>query len=420
MRDPLFGLFLVCAGALVGPLDTAVNVAFPAMTAAFGLALRDIQWVVIPFVVAQSFVTLVSGRLGDLYGHRRVFAIGMAACVLAHTAAGFAPDYGWLVAMRVLQGVAVGIAVACGPALATLLYPPAAKRRVLAIYVTTFSLGLALGPLLGGALIQWLGWPGVFWFRAPLALTVLLLLPLLSDARASPREAVSDVDVAGEAVPVADADVPGEPLPVADVDTPVPSRLRVPRAEAFRSPAFLNVQFHSVVINFACFAILLLVPYALSRWPDESTAAAGVLLAFFPGGSLLGGLLAGRAHRRMSSPSMMRTGLLLAAVGLLLTALCLPAHSGPALGGALLVAGLGLGLFQVGYMDATTSLLPPGDRGVAGGLVTVTRLLGIVLGVTGIGALHEALASIETTIAVMGAGLLAFAFAVVVVAVRRH
>jgi MFS family permease len=396
LRNPVFGLFLVCAGALVGPLDTAVNVAFPAMTAAFGLALRDIQWVVIAFVVAQSFVTLVSGRLGDLYGHRRIFAIGMAACVLAHTAAGFAPDYAWLVAMRVLQGVAVGLAVACGPALATLLFPAGDKRRVLAIYVTTFSLGLALGPLLGGALIQWLGWPGVFWFRVPLALAVLLLLPLLSDVRASPGEIVA----------------------VADVDAPARSRIPLPRAAAFRSPAFLHVQFNSIVINFACFAIMLLVPYALSRWPGESTAAAGVLLAFFPGGSLLGGLLAGRVHRRMSSPAMMRAGLLLAAAGLVLTALWLPAHSAPALGAALLVAGLGLGLFQVGYMDATTSLLPPEDRGVAGGLVTVTRLLGIVLGVTGISALHEALASIETTIATMGAGLMLFA--AVTAVIRRR
>jgi MFS family permease len=405
-RSSVVGLILVCAGALVGPLDTAVNVAFPAITSAFGLALRDIQWIVISFVIAQSGVTLVFGRLGDLYGHRRIFAVGMAACALAHLAAGFAPDYGWLVALRVLQGVAVGLAVACGPALATLLFPPQDKRRILAIYVTTFSFGLALGPLLGGALIQWLGWPGVFWFRAPLALLVFLLLPLLADARApsspGPRVDRGTPRVAG--APQGDARPEGGAGP-GRTAAPLARMLHL---APLRSPGFVDVQVASVVVNFACFSILLLVPYALANWPGQSTAASGVLLAFFPGGSLLGGLLAGRAAQRLSSSAMVRAGLLLAALGLLITALFLPAGSAAALGLAVCVTGLGLGLFQVGYMDETTSMLPPEDRGLAGGLVTVTRLLGIVLGVTLISALYESLGSFETTIATMGAGLSAF------------
>jgi len=413
-RHPWLGLFVVCTGALVGPLDTAVNVAFPAVTDAFGLALRDIQWIVIAFVVAQSGFTIVFGRLGDVYGHRRIFAIGMFACVLAHFAAGFAPDYRSLVALRVFQGVAVGIAVACGPALATLLFAPQDKRRVLGIYVTTFSLGLAIGPLLGGVLVQWLGWPGVFWFRAPLALLVLALLPLLADVRA-PRD--GDGDGGAHVAPPVRSGLNGA-LPVraglnaAPPATPDPGSTRpmpplVP-LEPLRSPRFVALPLDSVIVNLACFAILLLVPYALARWPDQSIAASGALLALFPGGSLAGGLLAGQAVRRLSSAQLVRGGMLIAALGLLLTAALLPSGSAVALGAALFATGLGLGLFQVGYMDTTTSMLPPQDRGLAGALVTVTRLLGIVLGVTGIGALHEALGSFEQAIAAMGAGLLAF------------
>jgi len=390
-RSPVVGLVLVCAGALVGPLDTAVNVAFPAITGAFGLPLRAIQWIVISFVVAQSVFTLVFGRLGDLFGHRRIFAIGMAACALAHFAMGFAPSYGWLVAMRAVQGVAVGVAVACAPALATLLFPPQDKRRVLAVYVATFSFGLALGPLAGGALVDWLGWPGVFWFRAPLALLVLLLLPLLADVQA-PRAQAAEAEAARP------ADLP--------VNTATPDRGRGAIAAGLRSRAFVATQLGSVVINFTCFSILLLVPYAVARWPGQSVAASGALLALLPGGSLLGGLLAGRAARVPSSTAMIRAGLGTAALGLLLTAWLLPLQAAAALGAALLTTGLGMGVFQVGYMDATTSLLPPQDRGLAGALVTVTRLLGIVLGVTGIGALHEAMGSFAQPIAAMGATLL--------------
>ena len=379
-QHPALGLAIVCAGALLGPLDTSVNVAFPAITAAFGLALAEIQWVVVPFVLAQSVLTIAFGRLGDLYGHRRVFAVGMAACALTHLAAGFAPDFGWLVALRVLQGIAVGLAVSCAPALATLLFPPQEKRRILGVYVTLFSLGLAMGPLAGGALVGWLGWPGVFWFRVPIALGVLLLLPLLADVRAS------DV-AASDAVRLEAA---------------------IPRISPLRTPRFAGVQLASTVVNLACFSILLLIPYALAARPGNSIEAAGALLSLFPGGSLLGGVAGGRLTHRASATGLMLAGLATAGTGLLLTAASVTTYGPLPLGAALALTGFGLGLFQVGYMDATTSMLPASERGVAGSLVTVTRSLGIVLGATGISALHTALGSLPWTIATMGAALLAF------------
>jgi MFS family permease len=384
-RKRLIGLILVCAGALVGPLDTAVNVAFPAITGAFGLPLRQIQWVVLAFALTQSVVTLASGRLGDLVGHRRIFAIGMACCAIAHLAAGFAPSFGWLVALRVLQGIAVGLAMACAPALVTLLYPPQHKRQVVAIYVTTFSFGLAFGPLAGGLLIEWLGWPGVFWFRAPLALLVLLCLPWLADVRAAP---------------------PG-PAQTGVNDTGY-GQATEPRLERL---AFGLLQLDSVVINFAGFAILLLVPYALTGWPGLDVAGAGLLIALYPGGALLGGLLAGRFARQMAATALVRAGLLCAALGLLLVASLVGQHSPVLLGLALTVSGIGLGSFQVGYTDATTSMLPPRHRGTAGALVSVTRLAGILIGVTGISALHEAVGSHLAGIGIPGLLLLGYALA---------
>ena len=122
-------LAIICLGSLLAPFDTTVNTAFPVITAAFSLPLRDIQWVVIPFVLAQSSFALIFGHLGDRFGHRRIFALGLGASVLAHAAVALAPDFPTMVAMRMFQGAAVGIAVSCGPALATLLYAPADKAR---------------------------------------------------------------------------------------------------------------------------------------------------------------------------------------------------------------------------------------------------------------------------------------------------
>ncbi|MDH4392387.1 MAG: MFS transporter, partial [Aquabacterium sp.] len=178
-------LLAVCLGTLVGPLDTTVNTAFPVITAAFALAPHAIQWVVIAFVLTQTSLTLVFGRLGDLFGHRRIFAIGLATCAMAHLAVGLAPDYPTLVAMRVLQGLGVGLVVSCGAALATLAYPPDQKQRVLALYVASTSLAMAVGPWLGGVLIAAFDWPAVFIFRSPLALLVWLALPWVLPAPAA-------------------------------------------------------------------------------------------------------------------------------------------------------------------------------------------------------------------------------------------
>ncbi|MFO1199639.1 MAG: MFS transporter [Burkholderiaceae bacterium] len=427
-------LAVVCAGAMLGPLDTSVNIAFPAITAAFALAPRDIQWVVLAFVLAQSSLAIVFGRLGDLHGHRRVFALGMVACALTHAAAGFAPDYATLVGLRALQGIAVGVAIACGPALAASLYPERDKRRVLSIYASAFGAGLAIGPLAGGWLVDALGWPGVFWFRAPLALAVLLALPLLpggarvvgapASARFdAPGAALLAAALVGASVFVIALTQPGVPaaaravaaaasvaLVVAFVRHARRSPAPVMRVEPFAQPRFAALQAGSVLINLACFSILLLVPYVLVAWPATSTSGAGVVLAAYPAGSLAGSAAAGRfASARTSSSVLALGGIAAAGLGLLATAACLPWQAPAALAAALALAGAGLGVFQVGYLDATTSMLPPAERGVAGSLVSVTRLLGIVLGVTGIGVLAAALGDVPATVAAAGAGLVACA-----------
>ena len=461
-RTPWAGIAIVCAGVLPAPLDTSVNVAFPVITDAFALPLREIQWVVIAFVLAQSSLTIVFGRLGDLHGHRRIFRAGMIACALAHLAAALAPTFGWLLAARVLQGAAVGLAMSCGPALVSLMVPPEQKRRALGVFVTATSLGMAIGPLAGGVLIHWLGWPGVFWFRVPLALLVLCLLPLVPGPWRPPADADADADADAASRPSAPHAAPHPPtgfdtwgavlltvslgclvLLLTQATRPDAGALLaislaaatalsvsafvrhasrhpapVLRTAPFRSARFSAVQAGSVVINFACFSIMLLIPYVLSATPGTSISAAGVLLAFYPVGLVLGGLCASRLGHRVTSTGLMHAGTLLAAIGLATIAAVVARDGLAPLVAALLLTGLGHGAFQVGCMDVTTTLLPPEERGVAGSLVSVTRLLGIVLGATGIGWLHAATARFDLTFSVLGGGL--FLYAVVGILTRRR
>lgn len=434
---------VVCLGSLVAPLDTTVNTAFPVITTAFGLAMRDIQWVVIAFVLAQTSMAMVFGHLGDRIGHRRVFAAGMAACVLGHLAVALAPDFPSLVAARVLQGMAVGMAVSCAPALVTLLVPPGDKAKVLAIYAAAGSLGMALGPWLGGLLIQAFGWPGVFFFRAPIALLALAMLPAVPVVAVRAPGSAGRFDwpgalgliavLAAIALALAELTRPGAATMPALVLLALgvagavvwarhESRTAHPvmRIAPFRSLRFAGMQAASVTVNLACFANLLLLPYVLTRQAGMSIESAGLLLSAYPAGSVLGNAVAGRLSARLRPIGLMMLGLGVAVVGLGFCAFVLgqPAAGGPAvlsLIPGMLASGLGLGLFQVGYMDQTTTLLPVHERGVAGSLVSVTRLLGILLGATGISWLHglSGNAAISFGVLAAGLGLFALAFRVV-------
>ena len=460
------GLAIVCLGAAIGPLDTTVNTAFPVITAAFGLAPHEIQWVVIAFVLAQSSLTLVFGRLGDLFGYRRIFAIGLVACALAHAAVALAPDYPTLVAMRAFQGLGVGLVVSCGPALATLMFAPHQKRQVIAIFVTATSVAMALGPWLGGLLLSAFGWPGVYWFRVPLALLALALVPVLPlmagappagpggpGAGISPAAGVTADLTAGTEAAGGRFDWAGAIgltavmccliLGLTELARPLghaawglsgvlagivgaalfvrhEQRTEHPvlRMTPFGSPRFAGVQLASVFVNFACFANLLLLPYVLTRGMGVSIATAGMVLSLYPTGSVLGGMLASRLGAHMASARLMALGLGLAACGLLLTAAILAQSLHIVLGLGMLVCGLGQGLFQVGYMDTTTSLLPAHERGVAGSLVNVTRGLGIVFGAAGISWLNGLWRSEAISFALVGSALalVALTFAT---AVRR-
>ena len=147
---PTLGFMAVGLGTLAAPLDSAVNIAFPSITAAFGLAVEDIRFVIIAYVLTHSSLMLVCGKLGDLLGYRRIFVTGLCVSAVAFAACSLATSLEWLLAGRVLQGVGIALTLSCGPALATSLYDEAERTRVLSAYAAIAAVGSALGPLVGG------------------------------------------------------------------------------------------------------------------------------------------------------------------------------------------------------------------------------------------------------------------------------
>jgi EmrB/QacA subfamily drug resistance transporter len=398
-------LALVGLGAAGVPLDTAVNISFPDITASFGLPVEMIQWVVIAYVLTYASLMLAFGRIGDIFGYGRVFRAGLAWSIAAFLLCAAAPAYRWLLLFRFLQGIGAGLVISVAPALVTNLYPEHGRSRAVAAFTMIFAIASAAGPLLGGLLVRLWGWPAVFWFRAPIAAAALLFLGPLPEA---PRPAIREpVDILGAALLalgistlllavnalqhlahhhyfagvlgiVACASLygfirreRGTKRPIVDLDL-------------FRSGGFAVTNLASVLVYLSSFAVLLFAPYYLVRFTGLSLPAAGAMLAASFAGMMAASSLAGRIVGRFSANRVALLGAGLAAAGLFLVGFWQPSMSAqtPAVLGTLVLQGFGVGLFQVAYMDAVIAAIPRAQRGVAGSIAMLTRTLGIVGGAT--------------------------------------
>jgi MFS family permease len=392
-------LLIVGLGTSVVPLDSAVNIGFPAIVGHFGLAIPMIQWVVIAYVLTQTSLMLSFGRIGDMLGYRRIFLFGTGISTIAFIACALAPSFAALLAARIVQGIGAGLILSCGPALATSLFPEAMRTRILARYMAMFGVGWALGPSVFGLLVDRFGWSAVFSFRAPVALAAFVLGWTLPRRLRSPPEPFDAVGGALLALALSCLLLALNRLRLPGPDTAVFAAVAVfgfallYRQERrfvrpiidfghFRNGDFAAVNAMSVLINLAAFAIMLLAPFYLSRIPGLSLPAAGLVLAVSPLGVVVAAPVAGRVALSCGPRMIALSGCGLCGIGLFGISLCGSAADIPVLVLSMAVQGFGLGLFQVAYFDIVTGFMPAHDRGVAGALGMATRTIGNVTGAT--------------------------------------
>ncbi len=377
-------------GASLAPLDIAVNVALPAITAHFHLALADVQWLVICYVLVYGSLMLVCGKLGDLFGHRLIFRLGLGLSAIGLAACAAAPDWPLFLWARAGQGVGTALALSCGPALATSLYPESERTKALAGFAASQALASTVGPLLGGALVQFFDWSAVYWMRVPIALGALALSGFLPSPRISiegpetrPFDgwgavllafSMSTLLLALKVWPLAIAAAFGI---AAFIWRERRFAEPILRPALFADPAFTIPNVLSVLTNLASFAILLLTPYFLADILHLSALMIGLVMALGFVGGTAGAPLAARlvprfGRRPTAFAGVVTVGASLMALGWTTTF--------AALALLLLIQGVAYGLFVVAYTDIVTGTLAVRDRGVAGSLSLLSRTLGVVSG----------------------------------------
>lgn len=396
-------------GVIMATLDiSVVNIALPTLQRSLHAAFTTVEWVVIAYVLTITGLLLSAGRFADLRGRRRVYGTGLVVFTAASALCGLAPSVGWLIAARVLQGVGAALVSANGSALLVSAFPLEERGRALGAFGAMVGVGLALGPVLGGLVVQSLSWRWIFFVNLPLGLLTLWLLfqrvPEQSVAVDAKRiDAPAALAWSAALVALMLAVTRG---PVLGWGHPLIAGLFV--ASTLLFGVFLWIEHRSpnpmlplpllfsplgvaVSLTFLGQLLSIAVGFHLPLYLEDvlgfSAAKSGSWLAALPLAALLIAPFAGRIADRVGARPLTILGMGLTAAGFwILSDVGTSPHPLHLIGGMLMI-GAGQGLFAVPNASALLSLVPREQLGIASGLQGTSRNLGIATGSAVMGAI---------------------------------
>ncbi|WP_432856686.1 MFS transporter [Amycolatopsis sp. CA-161197] len=392
-----FAVGAVCFGAFMGQLDASiVTLTFPALQREFSEPLAAVQWVSLAYLLTLVGLLAAVGRLADAYGRKLTYGYGFGVFTAASIACGLAPTLTWLVVFRVVQALGAAMLQANSVALVVGSVRREKMRAALGVQAAAQALGLALGPAVGGLLVDTVGWRWVFLVNAPVGLVGLVagryLLP-----RTRERTPLGRFDGAGVAL-LATAStalllaisglsglaLPGWTVPALFVASVVAAGAFVLRENSAASPILRLAVLRPPVVSFGlvgalCGYLVLFGPLALLPQVLGAHGATGVVLTSLPAGFAVAAVAADRVlPAALGSRVRIGAGAALAAVGCAVLA----GVSGPwETGVSLFAVGLGLGVFIPANNSAVMGAIPTRMSATGGGLVNMARGLGTALGV---------------------------------------
>jgi EmrB/QacA subfamily drug resistance transporter len=401
----------VCLGMFMLLLDiTIVNVALPRIRTDLGSSFSDLQWVVDAYALSLASLLLTAGSLADLLGRRKVFAWGLVVFTAASVGCGLANSPLALNLARAVQGIGGSVMFATSLALIAAAFSGRERGTAFGLYGATIGGAVAIGPLVGGVLTEWIGWEWIFFVNVPVG-AVALFVTLTRVAESRDPEATG-VDWAGLvtfstslfllvfALVRANTEGWNSPLIVSFLVgsavlmaafVVVERRQKRPMFDLtlFRKPAFTGAALVGFALSAGMFSMFLYLTLYLQGVLGYEPLQAGLrflpttLLSFFVAP------LAGRLSVRVPVRLLLGGGLLLVATGLLLLGGLEPGSSWTELLPGFLLTGTGIGFVNAPLVSTAVAVVEPARSGMASGINNTFRQVGIATGTAALGAIFS-------------------------------
>ena len=402
VRGPWRVLSAVSLGTVLLVVNVnTLNIALPVVVRHFDAGASAAGWVLLAFMLAQTCLLTVFGRLADVFGRRGTYLCGLGVFTAASLLAGFAPNVQVLIALRALQGVGGAVLLANGTAIIAWAFGPARLSQGLGVYLGVLGAAPLLGPSIGGYLAETAGWQWVFWFNVPLG-ALALGWGLLSLPRI-PRGAREPIDVTGAVlltgwlgalvIALSEAGSRGWSGPVTLAGAAVCAvvfplfvyrqrRIRHPLVDLglFADRGFTVGSLAALFNTLARFGTLLLLALFLQAVSGMTPAQAGLAVLPGPLAGMVAAPVGGFLGRRVRARTLAVAGSLTTSAGLAMT---LPLLSGKtpywAVALCLVLVSVGSGVFTTGNTAAILAAVPAERLGIVNGLRMTLQNVGNVL-----------------------------------------
>jgi MFS transporter, DHA2 family, methylenomycin A resistance protein len=410
---PRLVLIATSLGVLFAQIDTSVvNLAVKSIGADLHAGLSDMQWVVDSYNLVYASLLLTAGTLGDLYGRRRIFVLGIALFIVGTLICALAPNAMILIGGRVVSGVGAAFEVPMSLVLLTLAYPGRKDRaHALGVWASCNALAFIIGPMIGGWLVDTVGWRSVFYLILPVCATAVALTYFAVRESAEPEGRA--LDLPGQALAIvgltafAFAAIEGSywgwdsPLILSLVGVALMASALFVWVEArtpgpllplqfLRRPVFSAALAAAGVMTFGIYALLFIMALYFQTIRGASPLMAGLQLLPMPVSFFVVSQFVGHLNNRLGPRIVMTVGMTCMGVGALSLAFIDDKTSFVSIEIALLVIGVGLGLNTAPVNGVAVAALPPERSGTASGVLNTSRMIGATLGVAILGATFAA------------------------------
>ena len=416
-----FALFMIMLD------NTVVNVALPAIQDDLGASLSSLEWTVNAYTLSFAVLLVTGGRLGDIFGRRRVFLWGVIVFAGSSALIGFAPDQGWLVAGRALQGAGAAFMMPGTLSIISNTFPPAERGRAIGTWAGVSALALAIGPAVGGALTEYVSWRAIFFLNLPVAVGAVIVT-LFAVRESFDRSVSRRVDFAGIAtltigltalvLALVEGNAWGWGSPeiiglliaaavglVAFVLVEIHGKVPMVQFEFFRSRTFVGANAVAFIVSFAMLAMFFFIALYMQNILGYNALEAGI--RFLPSTVviIIAAPIAGRLVDRIGPRPLMAAGLALSAISLWMQSTVDAGSGYSQLLVPFMIMGLGMGLTMSPMSTAAMNAVTPEKAGGASGILSMSRMVGGTFGVAAIGALFQSLSRDRLAEDLAGLGL---------------